>query len=98
MGDVYNPCMLRFEYDENKSAANLAKHGIDFADARRLWDDPDAMVAPTKHLGEPRYLVIGRIGAKHWTAVVTYRQGATRVISVRRSRKQEIKQYESRGV
>ena len=90
--------MIRFEYDENKSAANLAKHGIDFADARRLWDDPDVIGASAGDTAEPRQLVIGRIGAKHWTAVVTYRQGATRVISVRRSRKREVKLYESRRV
>jgi len=43
---------------------------------------------------EPRYLVIGRIGAKHWSAVITYRSENVRIISVRRSRPEEVTLYE----
>jgi uncharacterized DUF497 family protein len=43
---------------------------------------------------EPRWLVIGRIDAKHWSVVVTYRQGRARIISARRSRKEEVALYE----
>ena len=63
--------MYVFEYDEAKSQKNLRKHGCDFADAQRLWDDPDLLEIPVKTVDEPRYLVIGMIGAKHWSAVIT---------------------------
>jgi uncharacterized DUF497 family protein len=86
---------MRFEYDQDKSAANLAKHGIDFEQAQVLWEDPELLEIPGKTTDEPRYLVIGRIGRKHWSAVVTYRDSNFRLISVRRSRKEEVNLYES---
>ena len=45
--------------------------------------------------GEPRFLVIGMIEGKVWTGVITYRGEAVRIISVRRSRKEEVEHYES---
>jgi len=87
--------MNDFEYDDDKSQANLEKHGIDFHAARKLWDDPDLLEFPAKSDNEPRFLVIGRIAAKHWSAVVTYRNKKVRLISVRRSRKKEVELYES---
>jgi uncharacterized DUF497 family protein len=86
---------MGFEYDRDKSATNKHKHGIDFEEAQALWDDPDLVEIPAKTVDEPRYLVIGSIGGKHWSAVVTYRNGNIRLISVRRSRKEEIEIYES---
>jgi len=44
---------------------------------------------------EPRFLVIGKISAVHWSAIITYRREKIRIISVRRSRKEEIDIYES---
>ena len=84
-----------FEYDGDKSQTNLEKHGIDFLDAQTLWNDPDLLEIRAKSEDEPRYLVIGLIGQKHWSAVVTYRNGTIRLISVRRSRKREVELYES---
>ena len=43
--------------------------------------------------GEPRFLVVGRMAGKHWTAVITYRGTSTRIISVRRARKKEVELY-----
>jgi hypothetical protein len=77
-----------------KSAANKAKHGIDFDTARELWHDPDLLEIPARTTDEPRFLVIGKIGGKFWSAVITYRQGRVRIISVRRSRQEEIALYE----
>lgn len=82
-----------FEFDPDKSAANLAKHGIDFEAAQALWDDDLHLVIETKFLSEPRQLVIGRINGKLWTAIVTRRGDATRIISVRRSRDDEERRY-----
>lgn len=86
--------MTTFEYDENKSQSNLAKHGIDFVEAQKLWDDPNTFVIPANTEDETRFLIIGKIGDKHWTAVITYRGQNTRIISVRRSRKEEVAFYE----
>lgn len=84
-----------FEFDNDKSQANLEKHGIDFSDAQALWDDQDLLEIQAKTADEPRYLVIGLIGSKHWSAVITYRGEKIRLISVRRSRKREVELYES---
>jgi uncharacterized DUF497 family protein len=87
--------MNEFEYDPNKSAAHLKKHGIDFEEAQALWLDPDLIEILAKTTDEPRSLFIGKIGNKHWSAVVTYRTPNIRIISVRRSRKAEVALYES---
>jgi uncharacterized DUF497 family protein len=87
--------MITFEFDEAKSQSNLEKHGIDFIDAQRLWSDTRLLEVPAKTLDEPRYLVIGLIGNKHWSAVVTYRGPNIRLISVRRARPEEVQFYES---
>jgi len=86
---------MEFEFDSEKSAQNLAKHGIDFMDAQKLWDDPDLLEIPARTEDEPRYLVIGRIGTRHWSGVITYRSDNIRIISVRRSRPDEVALYES---
>lgn len=87
--------MNGFEFDEAKSQANLDKHGIDFVAAQELWRDPYLLEIRSKAEGEPRFLLIGKIGERHWSAVVTYREGRIRLISVRRSRKKEVELYES---
>lgn len=87
--------MDEFEFDEAKSQANLNKHGIDFVAAQELWSDPYLLEVRAKTEDEPRFLLNGKIGEKHWSAVVTYREGRIRLISVRRSRKKEIELYES---
>ena len=87
--------MIEFEFDERKSATNLAKHGIDFIDAQLLWLDPDMLEIAARTDDEPRCLVVGRINTKHWSAVITYRESRIRIISVRRSRNEEVSLYES---
>ncbi len=86
--------MNRFEYDPDKSRLNLEKHGIDFEDAQELWQDPNLVEIDAKPLDEPRSLAIGTIGNKVWSAVITYRKGTIRIISVRRARKSEVALYE----
>ena len=86
---------MEFEFDPRKSAANKRKHGIDFVEAQALWDDPDLIEIPARTEDEPRFLVIGVIADKHWSGVVTYRDDHIRIISVRRSRKEEVEIYES---
>ena len=86
---------MSFEYDPQKSAGNLEKHGIDFDEAQMLWDDPELLEVPAKTVDEQRWLVVGKIEGKHWSAVITCRQETIRLISVRRSRQEEIELYES---
>jgi uncharacterized DUF497 family protein len=87
--------MSDFEFDADKSQANLEKHGIDFLDAQALWKDPDLLEIRARSDDEPRFLAIGLIGPKHWSAVFTYRNGTIRLISVRRARASEVELYES---
>jgi uncharacterized DUF497 family protein len=87
--------MFAFEFDESKSLVNLSKHGINFIDAQLLWKDPSLLEIPAKTEDEPRYLVIGLINEKLWSAVITYRGENIRLISVRRSRTEEAALYES---
>ena len=86
---------MEFEFDSAKSAANLEKHGIDFTQAQQLWQDVARVEIPARTADEPRWLVIGQIDGKHWSVVVTYRQGRARIISARRSRKEEVALHES---
>ncbi len=86
---------MEFEYDEFKSRRNKEKHGIDFVEAKLLWDDPERIEIPSKTEDEARYIVIGKIGERYWSVVITYRENKTRIISARRSRKEEIEFYES---
>lgn len=84
-----------FEFDSEKSVVNSQKHGIDFSAAQALWNDPDYIEIPAIMADEPRFLVIGKIDGKHWSGVITYRGENIRIISVRRSRKEEVAIYES---
>jgi uncharacterized DUF497 family protein len=85
---------MEFEFDPKKSASNRRKHGIDFVEAQAFWADPDLVEIPARTTDEPRALVVGRIGDKHWSAVITRRDGRTRIISVRRARPEEVDIYE----
>jgi uncharacterized protein len=86
---------MRFEYDPDKSLSNKAKHGIDFQEAQALWLDTDLVEIRARTEDEPRYMVIGRIDDKHWSGIITYREDVIRIISVRRSRQEEVTVYES---
>jgi uncharacterized DUF497 family protein len=85
---------VEFEFDPAKSAANQTKHGLDFVQAQELWEDTMRIEVPARTEGESRWLVVGRIGGQHFSAVVTYREERIRIISVRRSRAEEVAIYE----
>jgi uncharacterized protein len=86
---------MEFEFDENKNKINQEKHGIDFVEAQQLWIDSNKIELSAKTEDEPRFMVIGKIGDKHRSAIITYRQTKIRLISVRRSRTNEVNLYES---
>ena len=89
---------MDFEFDDEKSKTNKEKHGIDVIEAQQIWSDPERIEIPARTEDEPRHLVIGKIGEKCWSAVVTFRGEKIRMISVRRSRKEEIEIYEGEGI
>jgi len=86
---------MKFEYDIKKSLSNKQKHGIDFEEAKLLWDDDKMIEIKTAYEDEERFLNIGKITAKMYAVVTTYRKEEIRIISARRARKKEIKIYES---
>ena len=87
--------MYEFEFDEEKSKSNLKKHGIDFSEAQKLWKDSDFVELKARTTDEPRYMVIGKIDSRHWSAITTVRNKRIRIISVRHARISEVKIYES---
>lgn len=87
--------MRTFEFNPDKSQANLVKHGIDFAQAQQLWDDPGMIEVQARSTDEPRSIVIAKLQGKMWSAVITVRRDCVRIISVRRSRPAEVTLYES---
>ena len=86
---------MEFEFDSHKSKQNKKRHGMDFAEAQMLWDDPDRIEVPARTIDEPRFIVIGKIADKYWSGIITYRGEKIRLISVRRSRREEVEIYES---
>ena len=89
---------MDFAFDDEKSKTNKEKHGIDFIEAQQIWGDPRHIEIPARTEDEPRHLVIGKIGEKCWSVVITFRGRKIRIISARRSRKEEIEIYEGEGV
>lgn len=89
---------MGFEYDSAKSAENKRKHGVDFEEAQALWSDSALLEIPARVSDEPRWVVIGRMAEKHWSAVITRRNDNIRIISVRRSRDEEVEIYESQDL
>jgi uncharacterized protein len=85
---------LEFVFDEPKSRANKSKHGIDFVEAEALWSDDRLVEIQARTDDEPRFLVVGQIAGVFWSAIITYRSGRIRLISVRRSRSEEVALYE----
>ena len=89
---------MAFEFDPAKSAENKQKHGIDFVEAQVLWADAALLEIPARVADELRWLVVGRIAGKYWSAVITRRGDNVRIISVRRSRDEEVEIYESQDL
>ena len=86
---------MKFEWDEFKATSNLKKHGVDFEGAQLLWEDCNRVEIKIQSEGEQRYLIIAMMHNKHWTAIITYRGLSIRMISVRRSRDDEVRIYEN---
>ena len=86
---------MRFDWDPLKSAANNTKHGVDFETAKNLWRDENRVEIHVPYPDEERFIIVGKLNNKHWTAVYTVRDVKIRIISVRRSREKEVQLYDS---
>ena len=86
---------MEFEWDEAKNQQNIAKHGIDFADARRIFDKP-ALLRPDdrKDYGENRLIATGAMSDIVVVMTFTLREERVRIISVRKANKHERKIYQ----
>ncbi|MDR2725553.1 MAG: BrnT family toxin [Candidatus Adiutrix sp.] len=85
---------MKFDHDPQKSQSNKLKHGLDFDEARALWEDERGLVIPAHFRDEERFAMIARLGQTLWTAIFTERGQTRRLISCRRARKEEAALYE----
>jgi len=83
---------MLFEWDESKRQANLAKHHIDFHDAKRIFDGPVFERMESRH-GEDRMLAIGLIEDIEIVVVYVMRGKRRRIISARRAHRDERQDY-----
>jgi len=84
-----------FEWDDAKAASNLDKHGVRFAYAVRVFDDPDRIEIDAARAkdGETRRKTLGRIDGRVFTVVHVMRGESCRLISARRANRKEERCY-----
>jgi uncharacterized DUF497 family protein len=63
-----------------------------------LWTDPELLEIPARVSDERRWVVVGKMNKKIWSAVITRRDDQVRIISVPRSRVEEIEIHESQDI
>ncbi|MBF0166433.1 MAG: BrnT family toxin [Alphaproteobacteria bacterium] len=96
MANVYT-IELRFEWDATKAALNRTKHGIDFEDSAHIFKGP-VLLKESPRSNEMRWQVIGRFEGRFFAVAYTIRDGHIRIISARRARANEIRDYCSQVV
>ena len=86
---------MEFEWYEPKRQSNLARHKIDFQDAKEIWHGNVLEVpsSQTQH-GEARFIAYGMVEGRIIAVVFTWRNGVRRLISARRARIHERKIYQ----
>jgi hypothetical protein len=85
---------VNFEWDEGKNEANIAKHGISFLSAARIFDRPTLeFVDDRRGYGETRVAAIGAIGEADLLVIYTMRGDTCRIISARRANRNERRSY-----
>jgi hypothetical protein len=86
---------MKYQWDKNKAASNLQKHGIEFADAVAVFSDDLAITIPDNRFDEDRFVAIGMDAFGRILVVVfTCRGEDIRLISARLAERRERKQYE----
>lgn len=91
--------MLYFEWNAQKASANLAKHGVSFETARRVFDDPFAVDIEDRsaNYGEVRRRIVGLGNGLVLTVIYTERSEVIRLISARKATRAERKEYDNNG-
>jgi uncharacterized protein len=97
---------MQFEWDESKNLSNIIKHGLDFQQAKRIFDDPNLLTFEDTRFsyGEIREISIGQLLLTTQSKIIivvvvhTDREGAIRLISARKASKQERKIYEQQSI
>lgn len=85
---------MRYQWDPNKAAINLRKHGVDFADAVSVFSDDFALSFEDTRFDEERYVVIGAdLLDRILVIVYTWRNKEVRLISARKATRRERQQY-----
>ncbi len=86
-----------FQWDRRKAAANLEKHGVDFADAVGVFFDDWALTIDDESSAEERFITVDAdILNRILVVAYTWRGDAIRIISARKASARERKQYEER--
>lgn len=87
---------MEFEWDEDKNKKNIRERGIDFADAREMFDLPMLVAMDSREeYGESRYIGLGHVRARLMVVIFTERKpGLIRIISLRKANKREQKKFE----
>lgn len=87
--------MERVEWDRSKARSNMLKHGVAFADAAAVFEDPRALSMRDDRHDEERWVTIGMDPlARLLVAVYTWRGSRVRLISARVATAWEVRQYE----
>ena len=84
---------MEFEWDEAKSQKNLEKHGVEFKDVLWVFDGRPFAVRPARNLGEERFATTAESAGVYFTIIWTHRGMKTRLISARRARDEEKREY-----
>ena len=96
------PVARRLRVDSSDSSTSgptaVDTDSVDFEEAQALWSDPALLEIPARVSDEPRWVVVGKMNEKHWSAVITRRGENVRLISVRRSRDEEVEIYENQDI
>ena len=97
MADLEFELPAGFEWNEDKSRANLTKHGIDFDDASGIFYGPIVLRQSDRN-NEERWIAIGSLEDRLIAVVFTRRADVIRIISARRARKNEEREYHNAKV
>jgi len=86
---------MEIEFDPEKNVRNIELRGISLQDAARFeWEGALIVADRRRDYGEPRYRAFGFIENRLHALVFTPREGATRVISLRKANRREVLRYE----
>ena len=84
---------MDFEWDDAKRRSTIEKHGIDFKDAKLIFDGRPVLYAPSNQKGEDRWIAVGDLNGLVISVIYKFRGEKTRIITARRANKKEREHY-----